>query len=104
GCGGEKARGEPMNRNTRTVFVVSVAIVLAAIASVGVYRAVKAIPVREVPVAHYSAVVAKTDLPVGALVTKEDVKLVPWPSTDPLQGGFDNVDQVVNRSLIAPVP
>jgi pilus assembly protein CpaB len=59
--------------------------------------------IREVPVAHYSAVVARTDLPVGALVTKEDVKLVPWPSSDPLQGGFDNVDKVVNRGLIAPV-
>jgi pilus assembly protein CpaB len=92
-----------MNRNTRTIFVVTVAVVLAAAASFGVYRAVKSIPVREVQVAHYSVVVAKDDLPVGALVTKEDVKLVPWPSSDPLPGGFDSVEKVVDRGLVAPV-
>jgi pilus assembly protein CpaB len=92
-----------MNRTTRTIVVVTVAVVLAAAASLGVYRAIRSIPFREVPVAHYSVVVASNDLPVGALVTKEDVKLVPWPSSDPLQGGFDNVDKVVNRGLIAPV-
>jgi Flp pilus assembly protein CpaB len=75
------------------MLVVTVAVVLAAAASFGVYRAVKRIPFREVPVAHYSVVVAKDNLPVGALVTKEDVKLVPWPSSDPLQGGFDNIRQ-----------
>ena len=92
-----------MNRTTRTLLVVTVAVVLAAVASFGVYRAVKRIPVREVPVAHYSVVVAKDDLPIGALITKEDVKLVPWPSSDPLQGGFDNIDKVVSRGLVAPV-
>ena len=92
-----------MNRTTRTMLVVTVAVVLAAAASFGVYRAVKRIPFREVPVAHYSVVVAKDNLPVGALVTKEDVKLVPWPSSDPLQGGFDNIDKVVSRGLVAPV-
>jgi pilus assembly protein CpaB len=92
-----------MSRTTRSFLVIAIAVVLAAGASFGVYRAVKRIPVREVPVAHYSVVVAKDDLPLGALVTKEDVKLVPWPSSDPLHGGFDSVDKVVNRGLIAPV-
>jgi len=92
-----------MNRTTRTFLVVTVAAVLAAGASYGVYRAIKRIPVREVQVSHYSVVVAKDDLPLGALVTKEDVKLVPWPSSDPLQGGFDNIDKVVDRGLVAPV-
>lgn len=92
-----------MNRTTRTIVVVAVAVALATAASFGVYRAVRSIPVREVQVSHYSVVVAKDDLPVGALVGKDDVKLVPWPSSDPLQGGFDNIDKVVNRGLIAPV-
>ena len=92
-----------MNRTTRTTFVVTIAAGLAAAASFGVYRAVKRIPVREVPVAHYSVVVAKDDLAMGALVTKEDVKLVPWPSSDPLQGGFNDIGKVIDRGLIAPV-
>jgi pilus assembly protein CpaB len=92
-----------MSRNSRTFVVVTVAVALAAAASYAVYRAVKRIPFREVPVAHYSAVVAKRELPLGTLVKKEDVKLVPWPSSDPLAGGFDSVDKVVNRGVIVPV-
>jgi pilus assembly protein CpaB len=92
-----------MSRHTRTFIVVAIAVVLATVASLGVYRAISRIPVREVPVAHYSAVVANRDLPLGTLVTKEDVKLVPWPSSDPLAGGFDNIEKVVNRGVIVPV-
>lgn len=92
-----------MNRTTRTFVVVAIAVVLAAGASFGVYRAVQNIPVREVPVAHHSAVVAKRELPLGTLISKEDVKLVPWPSSDPLPGGFQTVDQVVDRGLVVPV-
>ena len=92
-----------MSRTTRTFLVITIAVALASAASFGVYRAIQGIPVREVPVAHYSVVVAKDDLPIGALVTKEDLKLVPWPSSDPLLGGFDSVDKVVNRGLVAPV-
>ena len=92
-----------MNRNTRTLIVVAVAVVLAAIASFGVYRAIERIPVREVEVAHHSAVVARRALPLGTLLTKEDVKLVPWPSSDPLPGGFTKVEDVVDRGLVVPV-
>jgi pilus assembly protein CpaB len=92
-----------MTRNTRTLFVVAVAVVLAAAASFGVYRAIERIPVREVEVAHHSAVVAKRELPLGALLTKEDVKLVAWPSSDPLPGGFTKIEQVVDRGLVVPV-
>ncbi len=92
-----------MSRNSRSFVVVTVAVVLATAASYAVYRAVRRIPVREVPVAHYSAVVAKHELALGTLVTKDDVKLVPWPSSDPLPGGFDSVDKVVNRGVIVPV-
>ena len=92
-----------MSRNSRTFVVVMIAVGLATAASYAVYRAVRRIPVREVAVAHYSAVVAKHELALGTLVAKEDVKLVPWPSSDPLPGGFDSVDKVVNRGVIVPV-
>ena len=92
-----------MSRNTRTLIVLTVAVAIAAAASFGVYRAIARIPVREVEVAHHSAVVARRALPLGALVTKEDVKLVPWPSRNPLPGGFTKTEQVVNRGLVVPV-
>ena len=92
-----------MSRNTRALAVMTIAVALAAAASYAVYGAVKRIPVREVEVAHTFVVVAKSELPMGTLVTKEDVKLVPWPSGSPLPGAFDSVDKVVDRGVIATV-
>jgi hypothetical protein len=60
-----------MTRNIRTLMVVATAVLLAAAATVGVYRAIKPF-YREVPVAHYSAVVAPATS-AGTLVAQEDV-------------------------------
>jgi pilus assembly protein CpaB len=92
-----------MTRHTRTFVVVGISVGLATLASFGVYRAVRNIPVREVPVAHQFTVVAARELPMGTLIAKDDVKLVPWPASDPLPGGFDTVDKVINRGLVAAV-
>jgi pilus assembly protein CpaB len=37
------------------------------------------------------------------MLTTDNVKVVPWPQAAPLKGGFDNVDMVVGRGLIAAV-
>ena len=74
-------RGESMNRTTRTVVVMAVATVTAAVASLGVYAAVKRIPVREVEVAHTFVAVAARNLPTGSRSPKKDVKLVAWPAS-----------------------
>jgi pilus assembly protein CpaB len=42
-------------------------------------------------------------LPVGTLLTREQVVLVPWPQASPVPGGFSSVDEVVGRGLIAQV-
>jgi pilus assembly protein CpaB len=90
-----------MNRRTRTFVVVLIAIVLASLASLGVYRAVQRIPAREVEIATTHAVVAARPLTMGTLLTKDDVKLVGWPARTPLAGGFTSVDQVTNRGVTA---
>ena len=92
-----------MNRKTRTFIVVGLAVALATLASFGVLRAVQRIPVREVPVAHHYAVVADRDLPVGTLLTAEDLKLVAWPDSDPIAGGFSEKEGIVDRGLIVSV-
>ncbi len=63
-----------MNRNTRTLIVLAVAVLMAGIASFGVYLAVRSMPVREVEIARAQAVVAARPLMVGTMVTKDDVK------------------------------
>jgi pilus assembly protein CpaB len=92
-----------MNRNTRTLLVLAIAVVMAAIASYGVYLAVRSMPVREVEVARAQAVVAARPLTLGTMLTKDDVKLVPWPAANQIPGGFAEIERVVNRGLIVTV-
>jgi pilus assembly protein CpaB len=92
-----------MNRQTRTLIVLGVAVLAAFAASYGVYLAISRIPVREVEVATKHTVVANANLQMGTLLTKDNVKLVAWPVATPLAGGFDAIDAVVDRGLIANV-
>src|SRR5262245_27239199 len=92
-----------MDRTTRTIIVVGIAVLVAAAASFGVYRAIQQMPVREVEVRSLYQVVAARDMPMGTLLTQNDVKLVPWPASSPVQGGFTTVDPVLNRGLIGGV-
>ena len=92
-----------MNRQTRTLVVVTVATASAALASFGVYKAVASIPERRVEIATKHAVVASSELPLGTMLTRDSIKLVDWPEKTPLQGGFDSIEAVVDRGLIASV-
>ena len=90
-----------MNRRNRTLLVMAVAIVVASVASFAVYRVVLNIPVREVEVAHVNTVVAKEPIPIGSLITKDMVTVIPWPGRNAVPSSFDSVDQVVDRGVIA---
>ena len=92
-----------MNRTTRTVVVMAVATLVAGIASLGVYTAVKSIPVREVEVAHMFVVVAARNLPTGSRITETDVKLVAWPANNPVTGAFAELKPILDRGLVAAV-
>lgn len=92
-----------MHRRTRFIIVLAIALVTASVASFGVYSAVQRIPVREVEVTTVRVVVAAADLPMGTLVTKEQVKLVDWPSRTQVPGAFGSIDDVVNRGIIQAV-
>ena len=67
------------------------------------YLAVRSMPVREVEVARTQAVVATHPLAVGIMVTKDDLKLVPWPTATPVPGSFTDIDKVVNRGVVVAV-
>jgi pilus assembly protein CpaB len=60
-------------------------------------------PVREVEVGKATMVIATEAMPMGTLLTKDKVKVVPWPSTTPIIGSFSAVDPVVDRGLISDV-
>src|SRR5687767_1466870 len=92
-----------MNRRTRTLIVLVIAIVLASGASYAVYRTVANMPVREVEVATMQIAVATENLAMGTRLEKEHVKLVGWPASNPIQGSFSSIDAVLERGLIQPV-
>jgi pilus assembly protein CpaB len=92
-----------MNRQTRTVIVLAVAVVMAAVASFLVYRTVSRMPVQQVEVANYKVVVAAKPLGMGARLAETDLKLVSWPASSPVQGGHSDITAIVNRGLLSAV-
>lgn len=79
-----------------------VAIVVAVIASRYVYHQIqKASAVKPVPVSHI--VVASRPLALGTPLTAQDLTLITWPVSTPLQGSFTRIQDCVGRSLITPV-
>lgn len=92
-----------MNRTARTVIVVVLAVAMASVATYLVYRAIQNRPVREVEIAQSFAVVAAEPLPLGTLVTKTKVKVVPWPAANLVPGSFSSIDEVVDRGVVSSV-
>jgi pilus assembly protein CpaB len=92
-----------MNRTTRTAVVMTVSTLLAGIGSLGVYAAVRSIPVREVEVAHAFVAVAAHNLPTGSRITEKDIKLVAWPASNPVPGAFSEVKPILDRGLVAAI-
>jgi pilus assembly protein CpaB len=92
-----------MNRSTRHIVVLALAVATAAVASFGVYRAISKMPVREVEVATRNVAVAARSLPPGVRLTEQDVRLVAWPANSPVSGSHAEKKDVVNRALLAAV-
>jgi pilus assembly protein CpaB len=92
-----------MNRSTRTLIVLLVAVVVATAASYSVYKAVQRMPVRQVEVAQMQVAVAAAPIRVGTVVTKDMVKLVGWPSSSPVSGSFASADALIGRGAIVSI-
>jgi pilus assembly protein CpaB len=91
-----------MDRNKRTTVVVLVAVLLAAVASLGMYRVVSRMPAKGADaVKTVDVVVAQHPLTLGTRLTKDHVKLVKWPAETQVPGAFAKVEDVVDRGLIA---
>jgi len=92
-----------MNRGTRTLLVLLFAVVMAAVAAYGAFRAIQAMAPKQVAMPTTPVVVATASLPVGTLVGATNVKVIAWPADNPVQGGFAKPDDVVGRGLVSSV-
>lgn len=88
-----------MSRNTRTLIVVGSAMLLATLASFGVYKTIQSMPVKQVPIVERYQVVASKPVSVGEVLTKEMVTTIPWPADHAMPGGFTTPDDVVGRGV-----
>ena len=92
-----------MDRNKRTAVVVGIAVILAATASLGMYRIVSRVPPRAAELKTIDVVVAQHPLKLGTRITADHIKVVQWPANAPVAGSFSKVEDVLNRGLISPV-
>jgi pilus assembly protein CpaB len=91
-----------MDRSVRTIVVLVVALVAATVASYLVYVAIERAS-RPKPMQTTATVVAARNVPVGTLLTKDDVKVVRWPTEHRMPGTFMTTDEVTNRGTVAPI-
>lgn len=92
-----------MNKQHRTLIVMLVAVGTAALGSYGIYRAVLQMPVREVEVASMQVVVAAQPLTMGTRLHANHLRVVAWPSRNPVSGSFADVKELVDRGVISPI-
>jgi pilus assembly protein CpaB len=92
-----------MNKQHRTLVVMLVAVLTAALGSYGVYRAVLSMPVREVEVASVNVVVAAQSLTMGTRLHANHLRVVAWPSRNPVAGAFADPKELVDRGVISPI-
>jgi pilus assembly protein CpaB len=90
-----------MNRN-RMLIGLAVAVVVGLLLSTYVYRAFKnATAVK--PIISQHIVVAAVPLQLGTRVDANNLRLIPWPSNEPVSGMFTRIEDCANRALITPV-
>src|SRR3984893_11723152 len=90
-----------MNQN-RMILGLAIAIVLAFLLSSFVYRQFKQATGSKAVVTQH-IVVAASPLQLGLRVDATNLRLIPWPTGEPVTGMFTRIEDCSNRALITPV-
>jgi pilus assembly protein CpaB len=87
----------------RLLTVVMVAVLVALVITAVFYQITVGRRPAQAEVATKELVVATRELPMGAMITPEDVRLVDYPSQAFPAGGFESIDTVLERSVVQPI-
>jgi pilus assembly protein CpaB len=90
-----------MNRN-RMLIGLGIAVVVALFLSTFVYRAFQSASAIK-PITTEHIVVAAQPLQVGTRVDANNLRLIPWPSGEPVAGMFTRIADCANRAVITPL-
>jgi pilus assembly protein CpaB len=92
-----------MNRNTRTLVVILIALGAAGVASYGAYQMIRNMPVRQVEAPTTMIVAAARPIPTGTRLGPDDIKMIAWPARTPVAGSFTKLEAVTNRAVLSQV-
>jgi pilus assembly protein CpaB len=87
----------------RLLTVVMVAVLVALVITAVFYQITVGRKPTQAEVATKELVVATRELPMGAKITPEDVRLIDFPQQNYPNGGFDSIDNVLDRSVVQPI-
>src|SRR5215467_2419540 len=90
-----------MSRN-RILMGLMMAIVIGLVTSRFVYNQFQKVAVAK-PIATTQVVVASEAMPLGTRLQADQLKVVPWPTSDPLAGSFTRIEDCVGRALVTAV-
>jgi pilus assembly protein CpaB len=90
-------------RRGRILIGLAVALILGLILANIVYRAMTQQATVQKVAATSQIVVAAQQMPLGSRLQTQDLKLINWPSDQPLQGACTRIQDCVDRALITPV-
>lgn len=90
-----------MNRN-RLILGLAGAIAVAFLISTYVYRQFQRVTMTR-PVTMQHIVVAAVPMQLGTRLDANNLRLISWPSSEPVAGMFTRIEDCANRALITPV-
>lgn len=91
-----------MNR-ARMLLLALAALAVSAILTLFVYRQLSARLRPELDEQQLQIIVAAQDLPMGTLLEETHLKKAPWAQGIPIEGAFENPEDVVGRGVIVPM-
>lgn len=91
-----------MNRN-RLILIGLVAVVLAAVVSLLIYRLLHTATSAQQGIRTTNIVVAANDLTIGAKLEEKDLRLVKFPDSDLPPGVFHSTAEIVGRGVVLPM-
>jgi pilus assembly protein CpaB len=92
-----------MNRRSRHLLVLTIAVVTATVASFAMYRALLQRPAAAQALPNQRVVVARHPIAIGTQLAEADLKIVSWPAESPLPNAVSEIQDAVNRGLLATV-
>ena len=87
----------------RLLTVVMAAILVALVITAIFYQITVGRRPAQAEIATKTLVVARAELPLGSVINADDVTVLEFPTQGYPQGGFENIEDVIDRSVTQPI-